>query len=432
MKATISYTTISSYPAYYPWIIWIVALGFVLLQFTFQLSTGEIVNGLMQDFHLTALGGGVLASAYYYVYVLLQAPAGMLIDRFGARRLLSVGAVVVALGCAMFASTHYLLIAILSRVIVGAGAAFAFVGLLRLIRKWFVPHRFGLMVGISETVGMTGSIIGTFGLATSLSVYGWRHAMMIAAIIACVLAILLWIFVRDAPKKIVRLRQFPRRLFIHRLARLFASRRVWLNGLYSGLMFSVVSVFAALWAVPFLQVQHHLSLLYATGASDLVFIGVALGCPLIGWLDSRFLIRRYLLIALPIVAACLLACIVCITNMPVIIFIVILLMLGLSVSSYMLNFVVADEITPPMMRSTHMGIVNMLSIGTAPIMQPLVGLLLALMARHAGVSVHSYVLLDYQIALLPFFLALILAAWIGCYILKPVESPAQLKLKTGQ
>ncbi len=72
------------------WLIWGVSAAFVLFQFFLQLSSGEMVGGLMKSFGLTALGGGVLASAYYYIYVALQTPAGMLMDRYGPRLLLSL------------------------------------------------------------------------------------------------------------------------------------------------------------------------------------------------------------------------------------------------------------------------------------------------------------------------------------------------------
>ena len=78
------------------WLIWGVSAAFVLFQFFLQLSSGEMVGGLMKSFGLTALGGGVLASAYYYIYVALQTPAGMLMDRYGPRLLLSLGAVVIS------------------------------------------------------------------------------------------------------------------------------------------------------------------------------------------------------------------------------------------------------------------------------------------------------------------------------------------------
>ncbi|WP_309567576.1 MFS transporter [Coxiella-like endosymbiont] len=116
----------------------------------------------MKSFSLSAFGGGILASSYYYIYVMLQTPAGLLIDRFGPRRLLSLGALICAFGCLLFGSAHLLIWAIIGRLLMGFGAAFAFVGSLNVIAKWFPPKRFVLMAAVAETIGMSGTLVGGF------------------------------------------------------------------------------------------------------------------------------------------------------------------------------------------------------------------------------------------------------------------------------
>src|SRR5690554_5562331 len=110
------------------WIVWSVSAVFLLFQFFLQLSSADIVAGLMESFSLNALGAGLLASSYYYIYVILQAPAGILIDRFGPRRLLTLGAFVCGLGCWIFSMSLQLDWAVFGRLLMGTGAAFAFVG----------------------------------------------------------------------------------------------------------------------------------------------------------------------------------------------------------------------------------------------------------------------------------------------------------------
>ncbi len=85
-----------------------------------------------------------MASTYYYVYVALQVPAGVMIDRFGPRRLLTMGALICALGCFLFGSSHFLSVVIVGRLLMGTGAAFAFVGSLNVIGKWFRADQFAL------------------------------------------------------------------------------------------------------------------------------------------------------------------------------------------------------------------------------------------------------------------------------------------------
>ncbi len=103
----------------WPWAMWSIGTAFVMFQFLLQLSSGVMAESLMKAFSTSAVGAGLLSSAYYYIYVSLQTPAGMLIDRFGARRLMSFGAVVCALGCLVFSQTDHLWIAALARAMMG-------------------------------------------------------------------------------------------------------------------------------------------------------------------------------------------------------------------------------------------------------------------------------------------------------------------------
>lgn len=84
------------------WLIWAVSWSFLLFQFFLQLLSGEMIDGMMKSFSLTAFGGGVLTGVYYYIYVVLQIPAGVMIDYFGPRRLLAASAVIYAVGCFFF------------------------------------------------------------------------------------------------------------------------------------------------------------------------------------------------------------------------------------------------------------------------------------------------------------------------------------------
>ena len=187
------------HPGLQAYSVWGVALLFVLFQFFIQLSSGEIVNGLMKSFQLTAFGGGFLASAYYYIYVALQTPAGILMGRYGPRKLLSLGAAVLMVGSIVFASAHWLVVAFLGRLLMGTGAAFAFVGTLHLTDKWFPRDRFAFMTGLVELGGMLGTLVGVFWLAHFVELIGWRQCMYFVAGFSGVLSIILALVLRDMP-----------------------------------------------------------------------------------------------------------------------------------------------------------------------------------------------------------------------------------------
>lgn len=359
------------------WSVWLVAATFVLFQFFLQLSSGEIIAGLMHSFALTAFGGGLLASSYYYVYVLLQTPVGLLLDRYGPRATLSLGAIGVSFGCFIFASAKTIAIALVGRIMMGAGSAFAFVGCLSVISIWFPAKRFAFMAAVVETAGMLGAIFGNFGLAHALQWVGWRACMMSASLFAGVLSIFLVAIVRNTPskKKLPSINAVSHSL-LKSMKKIMSNPIVWLNGIYSGFMFGIVTIFVALWAIPFFEATRHMSLVTATVIASALYLGVAVGGPVIGVLDGRTQIRRKLMIANALLAAICLGLVIFVSSLPVYGVALLLFITGICASSYVLTFAIANEIATPANRAMCIGFTNMLCVIFAPIMQPFVGFLI--------------------------------------------------------
>lgn len=397
------------------WAIWFAATLFVLLQFFLQLTSGEIVDSLMKSFALNALGGGFLASTYYYTYASLQTPVGILFDRYGPRLLLTLGALIVGIGSVIFAYAPNLGIAILGRLLMGGGAAFAFVGTLYLTGQWFSPSRFAFMVALVETVGMLAVVASGYAIAKTVTILGWRDCMLVSAVIAFILAMILWVIIRDRPSGVLPAPRQSNQNLWQDLRCLIGNKIAWANGCYAGILFAVTTVFTALWAIPFLQVSHHLSLVQATLLASMVFLGVAVGGPVIGWLDNHVPSRRLLMMVCALVSAVLISGIVYFSKLPLIILAMLLLLLGTFSSSYILAYAVGSEIVPLQLRSTSIGFVNTFAVGTAPLLQPLIGFFLSLGA-HEKQSVITYPLWDYDLALTVFPLLLLVAAWLACWI----------------
>jgi MFS family permease len=398
------------YRARLAWSVWTVTTAFVLLQFFLQLSSGEIIGGLMKSFSLTAFGGGILASSYYYIYVLLQTPAGILIDRYGPRGILSAGALVVCAGSMLFAISHTLMIALLGRVLMGIGAAFAFVGCLNLIAVWFPARRFALMTAIVETAGMFGAITGNLWVAHFVQKFGWRDSIEVASVFAAILSLLLFIIVRNRShqKKIAAPKKMTPSLK-EGLKHLLRQPIVWLNGVYCGFMFGLVTVFVALWAIPFFEVTRHASLINATLTVSSVYVGMAIGGPVIGWLDGHTTWRRQIMVINAMVAASLLFVVIFSTQLPLWALGLLLFFVGLFASSYVLTYAIANEVATPENRATSIGFTNMFCVLFAPILQPFIGF----MITHLKGDSDYY---QWSVSLAPFLM--MIAGFIGFYLAK--------------
>lgn len=392
------------------WTIWTVTTAFVLLQFFLQLSSGELIDGLMKSFALTAFGGGILASSYYYIYVFLQTPAGMLIDRYGPRGILSAGALTVCIGSMLFAIAKTVIIALLGRVLMGIGAAFAFVGCLNLIAIWFPARRFAFMTAIVETAGMFGAIAGNLWIAHFIQKAGWRNCIEMAGLFSAILSLLLFFIVRDnARKKKTAILDARTPSLKDNLKSVTQNPIIWLNGIYCGFMFGLVTVFIALWAIPFFEATHHASLMQATLTTSAVYIGMAIGGPLIGWLDGKTQWRRPIIIGNALCASILLFVVIFSIQFSMLITGVLLFFTGLFASSYVLTYAIANELATADNRATCIGFTNMFCVLFAPFLQPLIGFLITHLKGD-----HNY--FQWSVSIVPALM--LVAAMIGYYLPK--------------
>ncbi len=158
---------------WYPWIVCGLAALFYTYEYVLRITPSVMTHELMMSFGISAAALGNLSAFYYYAFTPMQMPVGVLMDRFGPRRLLILACLACALGSALFVcQTFYW--AALGRFLVGFGSAFAFVGVLKLAAMWHAPDKFALISGLCTCLGMLGGWFGDNVLSPSVGFFGWR------------------------------------------------------------------------------------------------------------------------------------------------------------------------------------------------------------------------------------------------------------------
>lgn len=231
------------------------------------------------------------------VYAVLQVPVGALLDRFGSRRLLVTGGLVMAAGQLVLATSHTIGYAVLARVLVGAGDAMTFISVIRLIPVWFAPRRVPVLTQLTAIVGQLGQIGATYPLVALLRGQGWTRSFELAGVIGIAIAVLVAVFLRDVPRGTVVV---PIALSVLELRRTVAQS--WREpGTRLGLWTHFVTqfsgnVFGLLWGYPFLVAGEGRSPTTAGALlSLLVLCGMVVG-PLLGRLVGTFPLRRSVLV----------------------------------------------------------------------------------------------------------------------------------------
>ncbi len=387
---------------------------FLFYEMGVQVSPSVMTQQLMHAFNIGAVGLGMMSGIYFYTYTAMQIPAGLLLDSFGVRYIVLIALIVCALGTALFGFSASIVGACVARLLMGFGSAFAFVSVLSVAEQWFPARHFALLAGIAQLFAALGAIGGELPMAYSVDQLGWRETMFMLAAISVVLAVLIVIFVKapscHTPQPVHHCDQS----IIQGLRNLLRKTQTWCLAAFAFLNWAPMAVFASLWGVPYLQASYGYSSSEAALLMSLMWIGIGLGSPCIGYF-SDYLGRRNILLQLS--AALGLAISLIILYVPGLnntALAILLFLLGVSCSGQVLSFAVVKDNAQHHQRATAIAINNMAVVAAGALLQPVVGLLLANHATwRASKLIQLYVANDYRYALvvLPvvYLLALILS-----------------------
>ena len=404
---------------FYPWLIWGLAASAFFIEYFARVAPGVMVDALMRDFKVQALTLGSLSAFFYYAYVGMQIPVGILIDRFSLRWLLTSMILVCALGCLIFALTSQLQIAAMARLMMGFGAAFAFVSALKVATVWFPSHQFGLLAGLTQAIGMLGAAVGQMPMAYLVAHFGWRSTLLFIATIMVLLAAVIAIVMRDRTEANKSLS--IKKNWLHSpwtgLVEVFKNPQSWWNALYAGLLYAPTAALAELWGIKFFREAYHLSNEIAATAIGLIFIGWAIGGPLIGWVSDRIKRRKIVLICSAFFSLLLASIILMVPNLPLMLLFSLLFLYGLANTGVATAYAVASEINSPAVSGTSVAFANMASVLIGAGFQPLIGWLLD---KHwdglleNGLPVYS--VSDFHSALIVLLSSLVAALLVACVI----------------
>ncbi|WP_062301631.1 MFS transporter [Demequina subtropica] len=155
------------------WMVLIAGMALYFVAIVNRTALGVAGVAALDRFGIEAAWLSMLAIAQVATYAALQLPAGALLDRWGARRLMVGGAVLMAVGTAMLAVTTSLPVAIAARVLIGAGDAPIFISACRLIPLWFPARRVPVLVQVTGLVGQAGQLATSVPVAWLLRDLGW-------------------------------------------------------------------------------------------------------------------------------------------------------------------------------------------------------------------------------------------------------------------
>jgi len=385
------------------WLVCMLGAIFYCYEYLLRIEPSVMVPELMRDFNITAANLGLIAAVYYFAYTPMQVVVGILIDRYGARLVLTCAVIACTLGSFLFSTSESIYMVGFGRFLIGFGSAFAFVGVMKLAAEWLPKHHFALFAGFTVSLAMVGAMVGDVELTLLVHKIGWKSALYIGTGVGVVLIPMIWILVRDTPKwkELHSSKTSFRETFIG-LGQIIKNPQMWFSGIIGCAFFLSLSVFAELWGIPFLRDVYGLSPGVAAFACSMVFAGWLIGAPINGWLSDKNRTRKLPLIVGGSVSAILITIVIFKPiNISIEFLDILLFLFGLFSSVQIVCFAISKENNPTHVAATAIAFTNFLIMTGALVLQPLIGKLLDISwvgQMHNGLRVYSAT--DYQYALL--------------------------------
>ena len=351
---------------------WLLVALYYFYQYALRSAPSVMMPQLSEAFAVNALGVSAIVGMFYYGYSPFSLVAGASLDRFGAKRVIPIGAAVVGIGSLLFGLGNAAA-ANVGRFLQGAGGAFALIGAAYLITKNFPATMAASFLGSTQMFGMAGGSAGQFlvgpMIQRGLSWNGfWIYAGLLGLVIGAALLVLL---PRETPRPVASGANAFSSLLAS-LGKVFRNPQSWLCGLISGLLFIPTTILGMTWGVRFLQEARGREFEAAVMLAATVPLGWMIGCPLLGFLSDRIGRRK------PVIfggAAVLLAGVAwaLFGNPAVLRGPAVGIVIGIASGAAMIPYTVVKEANPPELGGSATGVINFINFTFSALLGPVFG-----------------------------------------------------------
>lgn len=390
--------------------IWILSILFFFYEFFLRVLPATISSSIVEGLNISIEQFAMLGSAYYITYSLMQIPVGILLDRFSIRLLVTIASSLCSFGALGITFSQGFTLAFISRLFIGVGSSFGFISLMVITLNWFPKKHFALMLGWGQFLGAIGPLVAGVPIALLLKAVhnDWRLIFLYVAIFGFVLTTLIGFFLKSKkpdPDDIIFINR--RKPLKKQIQEIFSLSQIWWIMAFSSFIYVSLPLIGAFWGTAFLEIKGF----DKTPASlivSMIWIGLAIGCPLIGKLSDKYKRRVpfFNLCASLGITSSLLILYSNINNgyyLGVMFFFI-----GLAGSAQSLSFAIIAENAPKKLRATALGMNNTSLMGLASIIPPLVTVLIQYHAAGDEITLQAF---EKGLMIIPicFFIALIIS-----------------------
>ena len=220
------------------------------LSYLYRSTNAVLAPYLSNDLNLNAEQLGLITSAYFLTFGLFQLPLGVLLDKFGARKVQSILFLIAAIGAILFSLGNGVWSLVTARGLIGLGVSGALMAAFKAFAVWFPKERLPLLIGLFMSAGGMGAIVASTPLEMALQITDWRGVYLFIGIVTIFVGILIFFVVPEKQENNYNEKPLP---VLKVLKHIYTSYAFWRIGPLSGIAGGTGLAILGLWAGPWLS-----------------------------------------------------------------------------------------------------------------------------------------------------------------------------------
>jgi len=262
------------------WTVWVIASVFYAYQYILRVMPNIMLNDIMQQFDIGAATFGQFSGIYYIGYSLLHLPIGIMLDRYGPKKVMTACILLTVIGLTPLIFAEHWAYPIVGRFFVGIGSSAAILGLFKIVRMSFSEKQFPRMLSFSVTIGLIGAIYGGSPVSYIKDIYGYQTVVELFAVLGLVIAAITYWIIPDFKAE-------KQEAVMKNVKEVLSNKKVILCCIFAGLMLGPLEGFADVWGTVFLTKTYGFEETVSAGMLSLIYIGMCFGGPALSFIAGR-------------------------------------------------------------------------------------------------------------------------------------------------
>jgi MFS family permease len=391
------------------WFLWVLTSFYFFFEWFLRVSPSVLPPFLEKELHTNLMDISTLSVMFYYPYLLMQIPVGIVVDRFNIKTIMVFVVLVFGLAALGFAQMPNIYYGYFCRFVMGLTGAFAFVGTLKIITLYFDKKRAALLTGITQGLGMLGAVIGLSPMYYCFVHYGWHLTLSCLSMVFFLIGALIWAM--KMPQHEAHSKS-NRNNLLQDVKAIISNKFVWFNAVAVGCFYAPTVAFGEQWGVSFLT-SNHLTLMQSSLVVAVMFIGMTIGCPILGLISdtvsSRVAVMRWATWICLILMAFVIYSSYFHINIGYFTLLFLLFWYGFFQGALVVFYTLSTELVPLKLTGICIGLTNMASVIVGAIFIQLMAYLLQYMIYHRAIAVSEVSTANFQLVFLLFPLSFLIA-----------------------